>query len=308
MKVLIVDDDPIIRLLLVNNLKQWGHEPIDFDSAEQALAVIESDTDINILITDWSLPNMSGIDLCAHIREKSKRHIYIIMVTKKVSDEELHIALANGVDDFVTKPFGHNEMWLRLRAGERIIQHLNTIDQMATTDELTGMKSRRALLEQMKSEWQRTLRYENNCVVCLIDIDNLKGINDKFGKEVGDQVLIKCGRLIQDVIRVYDVVGRYTDDSFVTMFPKTKAPQGYTIAERIRHNISTLSVDGLGSEMVGVTVSIGLTKNVKDDITVIEMLNRADEAMEIAKKQGRNRIVCCKYTEVVKNNEKSHDA
>jgi sigma-B regulation protein RsbU (phosphoserine phosphatase) len=123
MNILIVDDDAEMRYTLTLLLERWRYSVVQADSGEEALAVLAQNPNIALVLTDWSMPEMSGVDLCARIRETDFGHyLYIIMLTANSNQAQINQGMAAGADDFLTKPFDRDELFLRIRAGERIVQ------------------------------------------------------------------------------------------------------------------------------------------------------------------------------------------
>jgi sigma-B regulation protein RsbU (phosphoserine phosphatase) len=123
MNILIVDDDAEMRYTLTLLLERWKYSVVQTDSAEEALAILAQRPDIALVLTDWSMPEMSGVDLCSRIRETDFGHyLYIIILTANSHQEQINRGMAAGADDFLTKPFDRDELFLRIRAGERIVR------------------------------------------------------------------------------------------------------------------------------------------------------------------------------------------
>jgi sigma-B regulation protein RsbU (phosphoserine phosphatase) len=123
MKILIADDSEDIRILLKQYTRQWGHEATLAQNGVEALEVLER-TDIQLVISDWAMPEMTGIELCRAIRERfdMQRYIYVILLTARQDKQDLIIGMEAGADDFIRKPFNKDELRVRIRAGERLLQ------------------------------------------------------------------------------------------------------------------------------------------------------------------------------------------
>jgi sigma-B regulation protein RsbU (phosphoserine phosphatase) len=123
MKILIADDSEDMQMLLTQYLRQWGHTVVIAQNGAEALHILE-ETDIQFVISDWSMPLISGEELCRTVREKMdlKRYIYIILLTAKQEKQDLVTGMEAGADDFIRKPFNKEELRVRIRAGERTLQ------------------------------------------------------------------------------------------------------------------------------------------------------------------------------------------
>lgn len=146
MKVLIAEDDPSFRRLLEEKLIFWGYEVIATNNGSDALEVLQSGDSPQLALLDWMMPEMDGITVCRRVRETVREpYTYILLITSQQKDEDLVTGMEAGADDYITKPFKHNELRLRLRAGRRIIELQNelmeardTYREKASRDSLTG--------------------------------------------------------------------------------------------------------------------------------------------------------------------------
>ena len=121
MKILIADDDPIIRQVLINLLRKWEYEPVPTANGLEALNKLNEDPDLRIALFDWMMPELSGIDLVKKIREMAITPFHVIMITAKDSKDSILEALDAGADDFVQKPFDREILHARIRVAERMV-------------------------------------------------------------------------------------------------------------------------------------------------------------------------------------------
>ncbi len=300
MKVMIVEDEPITRMLISKSLEQWGYEVIICEDAEQAVSLLDKNKEVYIVLTDWSLPKMSGLALAEQLKRTHERFIYIIMLTNKSTEENLVEAMENGIDDYITKPFSPAELRARLRAGQRIAEQTLKLKFLANNDELTGIWNRRMLMGQMQNEWQRHTRESVQCCVIMLDIDDFKIINDTYGHAAGDITLRLFANAVKETIRPYDLFGRFGGEEFVLMLPKTDIEIGKKIAERVRKEVSNIQVTLNDETNFKVTVSVGIAEKQDTHLTVQTLIDRADDAMYLAKNNGKNKVAVWQY----KKNEK----
>ncbi len=132
MKILVADDDPIIRMVLVNLLQKWEYEPVAVANGLEALTSINGDPDLRVALLDWMMPELSGLDLVRKIREMNITPFYIIMITAKDTKESLLEALGSGADDFVQKPFDRDVLHARVKVAERSVNLQTKLIQMLT--------------------------------------------------------------------------------------------------------------------------------------------------------------------------------
>ena len=177
-----------------------------------------------------------------------------------------------------------NEGFSRLR------QALDTINELAIRDELTGIHNRRFLLDLVEKEKERADRNGSEFCLCLFDIDFFKRINDTHGHGTGDIVLRTFAGAVQGQVRALDAFGRYGGEEFLLMLPETPAADALALCERMRAVVEGLRcVDG--ERVVNLTVSVGVAEYRLGE-RVAQTIVRADQALYLAKSGGRNRVVC----------------
>jgi diguanylate cyclase (GGDEF)-like protein/PAS domain S-box-containing protein len=162
--------------------------------------------------------------------------------------------------------------------------------QLARTDELTGINNRRSMFELAESKFEVAKRYKQPLAMIIFDVDYFKKVNDAHGHLAGDQALVEVTKSVQAQLRNADVFGRYGGEEFVILLPMTNAQQAYILAERIRKNIENFRMKSAQGNTISVTVSLGIAQidTMYVDETVEKLFNRADEAMYQAKNAGRN--------------------
>lgn len=168
---------------------------------------------------------------------------------------------------------------------------LNQLELLAITDGLTGLYNYRYFQNRLQDEIRRAKRYKTSFAVLLIDLDNFKRVNDRFGHMEGDHVLIRLAELIRQTLRETEIIARYGGDEFVVLMTGTPFQAAKVAAERVRHIIEEKEIPGIDSENVHkMTVSIGIAgfpESSEDPAMIVEM---ADQALEKAKNSGRNRV------------------
>lgn len=172
-----------------------------------------------------------------------------------------------------------------------IVWQKNQLDNQIRTDPLTGILNRRGLLERLQSELSLYYRHNSRLSALMIDADHFKKINDQYGHNVGDQVLIKLAKTIQERLRNGDFVGRWGGEEFIAVLPMTTVEGAAVFAESLRQNIEQIVLENDSQIKISVTVSIGVGALKKDDVSIEKFIQRIDEALYEAKRGGRNRIV-----------------
>lgn len=294
--VLVAEDDPMFRKILQNWLQSWDYKVIVATDGTEAWNILQQERPPDLLILDWVMPGVDGMELCRRIRERqSASYQYILIVTANDARQDVVRGLEAGADDYLTKPFDKGELRARLRVGTRIltlqedlIRAREDLRFQATHDVLTGIWNRRAVLDLLHREIERAARFHASTGVLMLDLDHFKKINDTYGHLIGDAVLKETARRITQVVRSYDFVGRYGGEEFMVLLPGCDKEQAEQSGERIRLAVMATPVVAGGSE-ISVTISIGATATIGGPET--EVLAIADAALYQAKSAGRNRTV-----------------
>jgi len=176
-----------------------------------------------------------------------------------------------------------------LRLTKKISFARQQIEEMAATDALTGLNNRRQVMERFSEELERAKRLKKDLGCIMIDIDNFKNINDAYGHLVGDKALREVADVLKDSIRTYDIAGRYGGEEFLIILPDTNFRETRIFAERIGKNIRTHFV-AEPDLTPAVTVSLGITSMTDTDISIDNMIKRADDGLYMAKNSGRDRV------------------
>jgi two-component system, cell cycle response regulator len=294
--VLVAEDDPMFRKILQNWLQSWDYKVIVATDGTEAWSILQQERPPDLLILDWVMPGIDGMELCLRIRERqSPSYQYILVVTANDARQDVVRGLEAGADDYLTKPFDKGELRARLRVGTRIltlqedlIRAREDLRFQATHDVLTGIWNRRAVLDLLHREIERAARFHASTGVLMLDLDHFKKINDTYGHLTGDAVLKETAQRITQVVRSYDFVGRYGGEEFLVLLPGCNKEQAEHSGERIRLAVTATPVFAAGSE-IPVTISIGATATIGGPET--EVLAIADAALYQAKSAGRNRTV-----------------
>jgi diguanylate cyclase (GGDEF)-like protein len=171
----------------------------------------------------------------------------------------------------------------------KLYQNYQKAQRDSKTDPLTGVSVRRVLEKALKAECVRAIRYNRSFCIAIVDLDNLKQINDNAGHAAGDKVLRKVAEIMCSNVRAMDIVARYGGDEFVLLMPETRLSNATALVERLRCQVKTISIPNVPA----ITVSCGLAEwNSSAQDTAQLILKRADTALYEAKRIGRNRVVC----------------
>lgn len=309
LRILAVDDDSVSLRLLEHHLVRDGHVVVRASNGHQALE-IALQGDPQMVVTDWMMPEMDGIELCKALRRTSVgRGMYILILTGREEEARVVEAFDAGADEFVTKPFNPKILLARVRAGQRMIelrektevdhrereQHFaemavlnRKLKTAAMTDELTRLPNRRYAMKRLEQEVANANRNGMPLSVIMIDIDHFKAINDEFGHDIGDQVLRETAQMLKRETRKGDEVCRLGGEEFLVICENSNLDTGHQTAERIRAAVEEHTV-GHGFDR-RITISGGVASLELGPLSVDELLKEADRRVYAAKARGRNQI------------------
>lgn len=288
LKILLVDDDPSILEILSDLMGIFGH---DYVTARNGLEAMEKlqDEPFHIVLTDMMMPGMDGMELLKHIHSNFPS-TKIMVITGYDRTFTYTDVIGAGASDFISKPFNTDELEAKISRLAREIELMRQLELLSISDGLTGLYNRRHFDTKIIEEARRAYRQNHDLYLAVIDVDNLKDINDKYGHPAGDRLLKSVGDIIKHCIREnVDWSFRYGGDEFCVILTQVSKEQALMTSERFIQNFNEKKYPLSG-------LSIGLAKFIRsenkdwsDDIANLVM--RADIALYKAKQTGRNRVV-----------------
>jgi len=293
----------VSRHLLDATLRKWGYDVMVACDGAEALELLQREDAPALIILDWMMPGMTGLEVCRRIRQRgSEPYIYILLLTSKSQKEDLIEGMDAGADDYITKPFDQNELQVRLRAGTRLVElqaellkAREDLRDQATRDSLTRLWNRSFILSELGRELARSERESRPLGVVIVDLDHFKHINDTHGHQAGDAVLREAARRMQNGIRQYDSIGRYGGEEFLILLPGCTETDCFSQADRLRKQLAQTDISA-NDTTLRVTASFGVTAALPGENCTQEVLiRRADEALYLAKRSGRNRVEILSY-------------
>lgn len=307
MRVLIADDDATSRLVLKAAVSKLGHEcriAGDGSSAWQELA----SSSIDVLLTDWMMPEVDGIELCRRVRQDlSGRYVYIVLVTGLGDPEQVLEGMQSGADDYLVKPVDPFALRTRLVAAERVtslhrqVAHFRDqleranleLLQRSLTDALTGLGNRRRMEEDLERTHARAQRVARPYAMAIFDIDYFKLYNDHYGHPAGDHALRLIAHCLDMTVRAGEAVYRYGGEEFLLLLQDATEDDAAAVATRICQQVAEegLAHDARPTDPAIVTVSGGVASwQPGSSLSSGEVLERADRALFAAKDAGRGCI------------------
>jgi diguanylate cyclase (GGDEF)-like protein len=309
LRILVVEDDPIVRQLLQTWLEEECQHTVAVANNGQEALERAVDFAPHIVITDWRMPVMDGVALCRALRSSAwGQSVYVLMLTAAEQENELVVAFDAGVDDYVSKPPNLRALGARLKGAWRYVKLREAaeqdskrltdmaaelaltnrrLQQAALTDPLTLLSNRRAGVQALTQAWSAASRHGDALTLLSFDIDHFKSINDRHGHAAGDLVLQGVAQALRDASRKEDTVCRWGGEEFLVISPKVSLNEGVLAGERLRKAIAALAMQ-FGDQAISVRVSVGVACWDSTLAAQDELIAQVDQALYAAKAGGRN--------------------
>ncbi len=310
--ILLVDDISGNLLALEGLLESPDLNIVKATSGNEALGLM-LEYDFALVLLDVQMPEMDGFETAELMRGSERtKHTPIIFVTA-ISKEQKHVfkGYETGAVDYLFKPLDPHiliskvNVFLDLHKQKKSLERINKelkktveelekanqkIAEMSIKDGLTGLYNRRYFMEALEKEVSRAKRYKTCLVLCMMDLDHFKKINDTLGHQAGDMVLSEFGKILKETIRQSDLLCRYGGEEFAVILPDTDIKKAVSACERFREMLAELIFE-FNSSQFKITVSIGVASLSKSKVKSFdELVRMADQALYQAKKRGRNRV------------------
>lgn len=296
-EVLVADDSAVYRKLVEQSLADEDCSVLFASSGHQAIEVFER-AHPSLVITDWEMPDLTGVELCQRIRAGAQSsYTYVIIVTSRAEKDMVVRGLSAGADDYLAKPFHRDELLARVRVGRRLINLQRQIEaknrlleELALTDALTGLPNRRAIEEWSSRQLSGAARHGFSLWVVIIDLDHFKIVNDKHGHNAGDAVLKGFAKVLKGNTRSANICGRIGGEEFLQVLTHATEQDVKIAVDRVRQQFEE-ELFWFNGATISCTASFGAAGFCgKNEPTFSQLLSRADDALYRAKDLGRNRI------------------
>lgn len=318
MKVMLVDDSPTNLRILKNTLAGEGLVYQEASSAEAALQKMSEELP-DLIVLDVVMAGMDGFEVCRILKNELRtRDIPIIFLTSLDQKQSILEGFHAGGVDYISKPFVPEEVKLRIQTQLQLTQVLNEkkhliselvetkekneqlidellemkedLERQAITDPLTGLANRRGMWKFIEEEQERVHKGCPSFSVILSDVDFFKKVNDSLGHEAGDQVLVELSKRLKTALDDCGVLARWGGEEFLVLLPLSDQEEASKRAEILRREVSETPFE-IGEQVINVTMSFGVAALASPDQPLPKILQRADEALYRAKKEGRNCVV-----------------
>lgn len=319
LKVLMVEDSKVAIKAVTGFLEDFGVHPLVAETGIAAIELYRKERP-DIILLDIILPDINGYEVAKQVRKLQRKEDWtaIIFLSAMSKDDDLARGIEAGGDDYLMKPVGKVVLQAKVAAMYRLVRmqralvklteqlnqaneqlgHANQeLHRVSMTDGLTGIANRRLFDEFLLREWRRCARIQKPISIVMLDADYFKKYNDRYGHQAGDECLRAIAREIDSAApRASDLAARYGGEEFVLILGETNGEGARAVASRIREQVVGLKIVNEESPHRYVTLSCGVSTVLpSDDKPVDKLVKFADNALYLAKKQGRNTVVYLDY-------------
>jgi diguanylate cyclase (GGDEF)-like protein len=291
---LVVDDSTLYREKFKDDLQSMSLNVVVAKDGQEALDILNSDKhDISLLITDYNMPNMDGIELVKEVRKNYQSDkLSIIAISTDSENKTLTKFIKVGANDYIHKPYSYEELNVRVNSNINTLEMFEKISNLANRDSMTGAYNRRYFFETSYSIISKSFRKASPIAIATIDIDKFKSINDTYGHDVGDIAIKEVINVLNDNIRSSDLLARFGGEEFCLLLEDISLEDLEKFFEKIRLLFENNSIKISNELDISFTVSIGVGYKISDDIS--QMLKLSDQALYEAKNSGRNKVIIYK--------------
>ncbi len=292
-RLLIIDDDEGIRSLLRDLLEEAGYTVDTASCGEEALKMIRVST-YDLVVTDLRMKGMHGLKVIEEVKSIDPG-VDVIVITGYSSVSSAVESMKAGATDYITKPFNSDQIRMVVdknmerRQFQRLASEREFYKALSNIDGLTELYNYRYFHQYLQMELEREKRYKRPFSLIMLDIDNFKEYNDRYGHPVGDLVLKNLATILRKTTRGSDVICRYGGEEFAVILPETSKKEAATFCERIRKAVEKNKPRDLkGSSIENIRVTVGLASFPADADNKNELIEKTDKALYQGKEAGKN--------------------
>ncbi|WLE95445.1 MAG: diguanylate cyclase [Candidatus Electrothrix communis] len=285
--ILIVDDNPHNLQVVANIVKENGLKVAVAQNGRQALDFLQTKLP-DLVLMDIMMPDMDGLETCRRMKKNEQsRDIPVIFITALSGTEDVIRAFDAGGGDYITKPFVKEEVQARINVHLKLKKAMEKMKKMSVTDEMTGVFNRRYAFHVLNREINVSQREKKKFVVCYVDIDKLKIVNDTYGHDAGDELIKTVVNAFTDNIRASDYLFRMGGDEFMLVFPDANLADMENLVSRLQEILNKKELYS-----IPIDFSYGFAEfGPEDDMTYEELIKEADTCMFDQKVKKRRRLI-----------------
>lgn len=288
--VLVVDDSMITRKHMKTLLENLFFKVITVAHGEEAIGILQTNPNISLVVTDYKMPVMNGLELTLEIRKSYKKDELSIVALSSGDDDEINaMFLKHGANDYISKPFSKEEFSCRINNTIEALENLNIVTNHINRDFLTGLYNKKYFFSYMGSYIEEIAHKSENYALGMINIDNFKNITDSYGYEIGDKVIVHLSEVLTSNTNYHDIVARFGDEEFCVVLKNVNRHSAEDVFERLRDKVRTSYIMIQDNQEIRFSISIGAIMSSEDSLE--EIIDRADMMLYKTKQESQDKVV-----------------
>ena len=287
--ILVVDDSSVQLALILSILEKMDFNIVTATNGLEAYGILQnSDMKFSLVITDFNMPKMDGMDLTLKIRELyNKDELGVIVISANDTPEISSQFIRIGANDFINKPYSEIEVITRINSNLELLELFQKTKDMANRDFMTGAYNRRFFFDSGQAIFGKAKREKKDLCVAMFDIDKFKNINDTYGHDVGDVAICEVANILNDNLRDSDLMARFGGEEFCVLLENISLEDVNKLFEKIR-GVFENNIIKINNLEIKFTTSIGICYGIEDDLEA--MIKKSDDGLYYCKNNGRNQI------------------
>jgi len=288
--ILVVDDSMLYRKYIKEMLENLFYNVITVAHGEEALGMLSSNPDISLVLTDYNMPVMDGLELTSEIRKKyNKNELSIIAISSTEKEEITALFLKNGANDYIRKEFSKEEFSCRVNNTIEALENIQIITNHSNRDYLTGLYNRRYFVRTIKGYMKHTQESSESFAIAMIAIDNQNSINETYGKDNSNRVIVDASEVLRSNINHHDILASFSEDEFCVVLKNVNKESALDVLQKLVEEAGNSSISIDNNIVIKYTISIGASMNNYD--TFDEILEEADMMLYNAKQKGTTQVI-----------------
>ena len=288
--ILVVDDSMVYRKQLQNMLENLFYKVVTVAHGEEALGILSVKPEIKLVVTDYNMPVMDGLELTTEIRKRyTKNDMAIIALSSNENEDINALFLKEGANDYIRKPFSKEEFSCRIDNTIEAIENIQIVLNHANRDFLTGLYNRRFFNSYILEYEKEALEDSEIFSIAMVGIDNLDDIKSKYGSEVAKEVTIHISNILTSTTNYKDLVSIFLEDEFCIILKNTNEETSIIVAKRLQNEVQKAVFMTDKKEIIDITVSVAVMTHHEDKIQ--DSVDQTDMMLFKAKENGVNQLI-----------------